>query len=174
MSDQDSDPRKARGARVRQALEQNKQAFEALKALSQRTRVQHGAVTAENIAKEAKVPRQAAIQMLRELAKADCGEFKIGRRGKKTRLQPKDPQEMFEVAKCAVSSTDGPAPQGPTARPALASGTPVDEIRHWFVLRPGFTVELDLPGDLTTNEAFRLAQFIQTLPFSEKEREANA
>lgn len=39
-------------------------------------------------------------------------------------------------------------------------------IKHIFRLREDFSVKMRLPADLTANEAFRLADFIKTLPFS--------
>jgi hypothetical protein len=40
-------------------------------------------------------------------------------------------------------------------------------IEHTFVLRPDIVVSLELPSDLRTGEAVRLAAFIQALPFAE-------
>jgi hypothetical protein len=53
------------------------------------------------------------------------------------------------------------------------SGEPDEEdrvaqtIRHEYRLRPDFTAEIELPEDLTTREALRLADFLKTLPFVE-------
>ena len=38
-------------------------------------------------------------------------------------------------------------------------------IKHIFRLREDYSVKMRLPADLTANEAFRLAEFIKTLPF---------
>jgi hypothetical protein len=38
-------------------------------------------------------------------------------------------------------------------------------IKHIFRLREDFSVKMRLPADLTAGEAFRLADFIKTLPF---------
>jgi hypothetical protein len=38
-------------------------------------------------------------------------------------------------------------------------------IRHEYRLRPDFTAQIELPEDLTTREAARLADFLKTLPF---------
>ena len=37
--------------------------------------------------------------------------------------------------------------------------------QHVFLLRPGVQVSIALPLDLTSEEAFRLSEFIQALPF---------
>ena len=39
------------------------------------------------------------------------------------------------------------------------------DIKHVFRLREDFSVKMRLPADLTAGEAFRLADFIKTLPF---------
>ena len=36
-----------------------------------------------------------------------------------------------------------------------------------FQLRPDLTLELDLPADLTTQEATRIGRFVETLPFGD-------
>jgi hypothetical protein len=40
-------------------------------------------------------------------------------------------------------------------------------ITHSFHLRPDLTLELDLPADLTPQEATRIARFVEALPFGE-------
>jgi hypothetical protein len=41
-----------------------------------------------------------------------------------------------------------------------------DTVEHRYVLRPGFEVRINLPLDLSSVEAGRLAEFLRTLPFS--------
>ena len=48
--------------------------------------------------------------------------------------------------------------------------TPADDSRndwitHSFYLRPDVTLEIELPPDLTTREAIRIARFVRALPF---------
>ena len=38
-------------------------------------------------------------------------------------------------------------------------------VRHTLNLRPGVTVHIELPADLTSREAVRLAHWVQALPF---------
>jgi len=42
-----------------------------------------------------------------------------------------------------------------------------DWITHSFHLRPDLTLELDLPADLTAQEAARIARFVEALPFGD-------
>lgn len=56
---------------------------------------------------------------------------------------------------------------------AAAPGqNPQDEVgllEHSFPLRRDFSLTIELPENLTTNEACRLAAFIQSLPFGEED-----
>ena len=44
-------------------------------------------------------------------------------------------------------------------------GVEEDLLSHSYHLRPGLEVELQLPTDLTKDEAKRLASFLESLPF---------
>lgn len=63
-------------------------------------------------------------------------------------------------SKSAPAPAPTPAPAAPRARRATG-GT----LTHHFWLRPGLEINLELPADLSSDEAQRLASVIQSLPF---------
>lgn len=114
------------------------------------------------------VSRQQLIEVLRELEKLGCGRFVTGRRGQPSRFE------------WAVQITSlGKAATGEAAVVAVAEASSETEdaeevghsengmITHAYQLRPGIAVSLELPANLTTKEANRLAEFIKTLPFDD-------
>lgn len=114
--------------------------------------------------------RRLGIEFFKELDKLDLGEFRIGRRGKPTRFNWSVP--MVEVGQAVVpneiasgeieSNDDSWIDQG-----EIKVESSVRPLAHKYILRPSFAVVFDLPIDLTTKEAERLASFIRTLPLEE-------
>lgn len=108
------------------------------------------------------------LQALRELAQAGAGEFKVGRKGAKSRI-------VWEYGVRSLAAA------------ALGEGVPIkldleelsdseeadeaedaadsDDAIHEFLLRPAKKIRFVLPSDLTKREAERLAGFIKSLPF---------
>lgn len=110
--------------------------------------------------------RRDVITALRELEKANCGAFIIGRRGQPSRFQWA--VEMIAAGRAARGDqkdveplAEGDARKGTDEEIEVKAGV----VRHSYKLRPDFSLGLDLPEDLSTNEAARLAEFIKTLPF---------
>ena len=107
--------------------------------------------------------RRHIVEFFRSLEAAGCGRFISGRKGHPSR---------FEWAAGLVSV--GKAASGEVAEVEAvdeeleAEDDDPDEgtITHSFVLRPGLSVTLDLPNDLTPIEAQRLSDYIKTLPFA--------
>lgn len=105
------------------------------------------------------------IAAFRALEDAGCGRYVEGRRGWRSRF-------VWEVKSLDVSA----AAKGEQALERDASPNdavdPPDEdaelIEHSFALRPDLSVSIELPADLTKNEASRLAAFLQALPFEDE------
>ncbi len=93
--------------------------------------------------------RKAMIRLFRRLHDDGFGAFKPGRRGKRTRFVWSAP--LPQVVADAL-----------TAQPGVPS---VSSVVHQFVLRPGVTVKVELPADLTRSEAARFARFVEALSF---------
>jgi len=92
------------------------------------------------------------------LEDADCGQYVEGRRGYESRF----------VWKIKTLGVAGAAKgQGSVEQTQLEdSEDDYDMLEHNFVLRPDLPISFELPDDLTTVEATRLAAFIQALPFN--------
>ena len=101
---------------------------------------------------------------------AGHGSFIVGRRGYPTRFAWSKVPASKAPAKAKVAApaeappaaAAKPAP-APVAAPAAPSST--GDVRHTLNLRPGVTVHIELPADLTAREAVRLAHWVQALPF---------
>lgn len=137
--------------------------------------------TVDLFLQETGIDRAAAIDALRHLAIAGCGEFIVGRRGAPTRFRwitgMDRLAEILEVgaqpgAQPAMVAMVAPAPAPARALPRLDDTTD-DELAlpavpvttHRFQLRPDLVIELRLPSDLSVREAERLGKFIDSLPF---------
>lgn len=105
------------------------------------------------------ITRADIIDVFKQLDELGFGRFVVGRRGASSRFER-------EVSLPSL----GKAAAGLGAIVAIAedSDDAEDEaitISHQYRLRPTFVAQIDLPADLTENEAERLAGFIRTLPF---------
>lgn len=117
------------------------------------------------------------VALLRELDELGAGEFKLGRRGSKTRIEWLYSQRSLgEVARGAAAKPEDIEKVNPAELEESegditeADGVESDEqdeawIAHDFQLRPDLRVALRLPADLTLREAERLAGFIRQIPF---------
>lgn len=120
------------------------------------------------------VARRDLIGLLQALQEHDAGEFIVGRRGQPSRFRWA--VGMIGLAKAVRGEEDAAiqAIDESEALPDINGDEPHEEeraapgtIRHVYQLRPDTQVRLDLPANLTTKEALRLAEFIKTLPFDE-------
>jgi hypothetical protein len=102
------------------------------------------------------------VAVLKELEKAGCGKFMVGRRKHKSRMR-------WDVDATALRSVaTGEADDLPAIEHDLPLTDASEEsglLIHSYNLRPGLTVALSLPVDLSRSEAERLAKFIESLPF---------
>ena len=107
--------------------------------------------------------RGQVIDVFKELEKLECGRFVTGRHGWPSRF-------VWTVSLVGVGKVAGGENQQLKTK---ASGSSEDEtpanLTHNFHLRPDMQIKLELPSDLTTAEALRLAEFIKALPFGEDE-----
>lgn len=106
--------------------------------------------------------RGEVVRFLKSLQEAGCGTFRAGRRGAKSRIE-------WGVSLISV----GRAASGEDLEvEAVPEDTPETEeadaplLRHEFQLRPEMRISVELPTNLTAEEARRLAAFIGTVPFS--------
>src|SRR5712692_1468511 len=102
--------------------------------------------------------KKDVLDALRTLQEHEFGELFLGRRGLKTRfmmwLDNEEDAAFYRALRARV---------GHVSDATLSARRPI--LRHAFALRPGFTVSVELPADLSRPEAFRLARFVRTLPF---------
>lgn len=119
------------------------------------------------------------LNLLRKLDELGAGEFKVGRRGSKTRIEwlysqrglgqaaqgaAVQPEGIEEIDPAELEDIEGEAPEPPEAEAEAGEG---EWIGHTFQLRPDVRLTIKLPVDLTSKEAERLAGFIRQVPFDE-------
>jgi hypothetical protein len=105
--------------------------------------------------------RQQLLSVFKALNDLGCGEFKVGRRGWPSRFEWST--GIISVGRAAIGEQETVEQIEVTADDGLDTET--DWLTHTFHLRPSVEVELELPMDLSPNEARRLTQFIDSLPF---------
>ena len=107
------------------------------------------------------VTRTEIIDILKKLDEFGLGHFLVGRRGAASRFEWD--VTMQSVGKAALG--EGVIED--------VSGELDDEdafpqtVHHEYRLRADFTAHIELPLDLSTREAVRLADFLKTLPFND-------
>lgn len=120
-----------------------------------------------------KFSRREIIGSLKSLEDLRCGSFIIGRRGQPSRFAWA--VEMIGLGRAAqgeqtdvevLDVVDAETEEGEEPEADMLT----DTVRHIYVLRPNFSVVLNLPSDLTTKESLRLAEFIKTLPFNSEDQ----
>jgi len=165
--------------------------------------------------KESSPDKQDAIEFFKQLDKAGCGTFIVGRHRKDSRIQwdfdvrlvartflgldrphdlilgdsesESDPQKNREImngptvlreslrpyleVRERTSTANSPAEDRslsplPDNRGTVGTDRPSTEsYDHSFLLRPGLTLTVSLPLNITKDEANRLAEFIRSVPF---------
>lgn len=160
----------------RLAASANERQRQFMEQLAERQREPNHSETSVEDAEEFFKERQEAVSFLKQLSDAGCGQFLTGRRGRPTRIEWAA-CGAIPIAKAFVNApTDGSvAEDEPDEDPAgggrdLSSAPSVTTLSadlhpHRFLLRPGLTVEVELPLNLTNEEANRLAEFIRAIPF---------
>jgi len=99
---------------------------------------------------------------LRQLESAGCGRYVIGRHGWKSRFVWAVKSQLVSAAASGIQSAES-LEEDETEEVVVDEGL----LEHTFWLRPDFAVTVDLPVDLTANEAQRLSDFVRALSFDE-------
>jgi hypothetical protein len=107
--------------------------------------------------------RAAVTEIFRELERLGCGEYFIGRRGWRSRFEWK--VSLVSVGQVAAGEAVPIEEVAPDPVADAEEEAASEMLQHTFALRLGLHITFGLPGDLTTTEATRLADFIKTLPF---------
>lgn len=111
------------------------------------------------------ITRREIVTVFRKLDEYGAGEFIPGRRGHPSRFRWAVDSINVSTVDVSFTKNDGISPSGPPVNlPAFAAESTV-MIMHHYQLRKELLLSLQLPGDITSIEAHRLAQFIQSLPF---------
>jgi hypothetical protein len=114
------------------------------------------------------VNRKEIILLMQRLAALGVGRFILGRRSQPSRFEWS--VSLLAVARAATGDSTSidllPLP-GATSQEDSGGQDEEDDdlLEHHFHLRPGLSVGLELPIDMSEHEAERLAAFIKTLPF---------
>lgn len=112
------------------------------------------------------ITRGEIIQVFQEFERIGCGTFIVGRKGHPSRFQWT--VGLPSVGKAAAGE-DVPLDVISEAEREQANQLPDEELETYaFPLRPNLKVELELPTDLSSAEASRLADFIKALPFDRR------
>lgn len=96
------------------------------------------------------VSRREMVLFFKHLEEYGVGEMIVGRKGHPSRFR-------WEVDSINVGNQDAGVP---VASPAVQS-----LITHRYQLRPELAISFELPTDITVSEAYRLTQFLSSLPF---------
>lgn len=106
------------------------------------------------------VTRQQVISVFKSLEDCSCGQFVPGRRGWPSRF-------VWSTAMISVGRTAAGEQEAVEEFPEETHEVEEDSfwLTHSFHLRPDVTLELEFPADLTSQEAQRIARFVEALPF---------
>ena len=107
------------------------------------------------------VYRRDVIQVFRKLEDCGCGRFTAGRKGRKSRFEWD--VQMVGVGQVAAGETEQVEEVSQEEKGEENEGNSL--FKHTFRLRSDQSVTVELPVDLTAQEAARMARFIETLPF---------
>jgi hypothetical protein len=147
--------------------------------------VEDNRTTVEDLIDHCGISRRSAINLLRCLAEAGFGEFKVGRKGHPSRFEwTEDPQLLAEQlgqgdeddededGSVAKSNGNGELFADMFAAEPIATQPPPSRVRasdklieHHYVLRPNLRIVVELPEDLSAREAEVLAAWVRNLSF---------
>ncbi|UFN51584.1 hypothetical protein LPC08_25305 (plasmid) [Roseomonas sp. OT10] len=118
----------------------------------------------DTVRRHGQLGHEAAVGLLQDLANAGFGRFVVGRRGAKTRIVWD--YSIRDVGAAASGSTKEihKVDEDEVVEDEAAEGDDGALVEHVFNLRPGLRISIELPADLTSREAERLAKFIEALP----------
>ncbi len=107
-----------------------------------------------------RVNRSDILGVFHELEKIGCGNFIVGRKGHPSRFQWA--VGLSSVGKTAIGEEVALEPVSEEERGRIVREAELET--YVFPLRLNLKVKVDLPIDLSSAEASRLAEFIKTLP----------
>lgn len=120
--------------------------------------------------------RPQIIEFLKSLAAGKWGTFVTGRRGHDSRFESR--LSLKKIGRLAggypdeedtePDTGDLPSTNGVSWADEVAAGTSAVPkiLKHRFLLRPDYAINIDLPVNMTNAEATRFAEFIKSLPFN--------
>jgi hypothetical protein len=108
------------------------------------------------------VSRNQIVDLFKNLEQIGCGRFVPGRWGWSSRFVWEVGSKSASLAAAGESEEIEMIQEDSNGNPEYS-----DILKHTFNLRSDFKVEFDLPVDLTSDEADRLAGFVKTLPMEE-------
>ena len=109
-------------------------------------------------------------RIFQQIETLGCGRYVKGSRGYESRMRWD--KSIISIAAAAKGEAKSIEVAPASIQDALedeevtAAAIPKGFIEHTYALRPGVSVTIALPADLTTREAERIAAYIQTLPFA--------
>jgi hypothetical protein len=111
--------------------------------------------------------RSQAIEFFKALEAANCGRFKVGRKGHPSRFEWT--ASLITVGQAAtgeISKVEELSAVDPGL--VMEEENSIDFVDHRYWLRPGeVEVSIRLPKDLSMTEATRFAEYVRTLPTKE-------
>ena len=167
MKDADEPIAKVDAARLRQIYSSSELAQRVLDEFAKRMRRSSettvDATATQLMRSGLEVARTDLVELFKQLAHAGCGDFKIGRRGAKSRIVWKE--DLMTVGRMAAGGAR-PSDEAPYLRHSVSASTNHSAeglIPYPFPLRDDLTVALALPKDLTQAEATRLGEFLKAI-----------
>lgn len=141
--------------------ETNRAFFDRLADRSKNSRI----TTVDSVGRLTGGTRREIVELFKEMESLGLGAFVLGRKGGQSRFEWN--ARLTEVGQAAIGEADeieqvAAAELEEDADPDIDS---VKMVSHSYALRPDLTVTLELPSDLTQQEADRLATFTKTLSF---------
>lgn len=106
------------------------------------------------------VSKADIVQLFRSLEDAGCGQFVVGRRGWQSRF-------VWSAGSLGVARVATGERKTAAAEEAEEGDIDVEMFEHTYLLRTDLKIAIELPVDLTTTEAERLAGFVRTLPIED-------
>jgi hypothetical protein len=120
-------------------------------------------ISVDELIENLELGRRNAVDLLRDIANAGAGEFRLGRKGHPSRLVwSTDPRALVDRVLGREPELADDAADPTESEPFDAA---YDEIEHVFMLRPQLRIALSLPIDLSGREATAIGDWVRNLSF---------
>lgn len=110
------------------------------------------------------VQKSEVIAAFKGLEDCGCGQYVVGRHGRSSRFVWAF--SSLETCQAAQGKRESVEPL-PETDDDIETDAELDAVTHCLRLRDDFSLELELPEDLTQREAERLCLFVSALPLDE-------